>query len=431
MGPFLTLMSKTTRERERGKSPTEVSLAIYLLPTKTFAILQKICKQKTTTTKKLDTLTSKIAITEKVTSRITMKDPISTDGHPPPLASSALLLDNQNVPTIHTTTTTTQMNHDDDDGETLSSAHTSVVDSNSHDSRFYNYESTMLTVAVHPGAVRVYQSVGTEVCLSKGRLMGRQGTNDDTSISISITPDEEISVHAILVDEIDTRRVEELTETVVSTVTKTAFGDCDAEGDKGLYTIGLYTGVVLRSTGMPHGVGRMLYKHGRIYEGDWYVFFFYSVCCVIVKLVSACRFVFSDVSSSHLSMRLVLTDCLDCLWWFVLVGRSLFWVRIWQHPTTLLSGRTHTRLGFCFFMYTHHYILLCFCVSHRHNGYWNGDGYTRYSNGDCYKGGYKLNQRHGLGTFITNASLVYEGMFRHDKSNGRVRELALLSFLVQ
>jgi hypothetical protein len=41
----------------------------------------------------------------------------------------------------------------------------------------------------------------------------------------------------------------------------------DADGDEGIYT-----GVVLQSTGMPHGVGRMVYEDGRIYEGDWYVF---------------------------------------------------------------------------------------------------------------------------------------------------------------
>ena len=41
----------------------------------------------------------------------------------------------------------------------------------------------------------------------------------------------------------------------------------DPYGDKGIYT-----GVVLRSTGMPHGLGRMVYEEdGRIYEGDWYV----------------------------------------------------------------------------------------------------------------------------------------------------------------
>lgn len=39
----------------------------------------------------------------------------------------------------------------------------------------------------------------------------------------------------------------------------------DPYGDKGTYT-----GVVLRSTGMPHGLGRMIYEEdGRIYEGDW------------------------------------------------------------------------------------------------------------------------------------------------------------------
>jgi hypothetical protein len=42
----------------------------------------------------------------------------------------------------------------------------------------------------------------------------------------------------------------------------------DPYGDKGMYT-----GVVLRSTGMPHGLGRMIYEEdGRIYEGDWCVF---------------------------------------------------------------------------------------------------------------------------------------------------------------
>ncbi|KAG7370893.1 2-isopropylmalate synthase [Nitzschia inconspicua] len=39
----------------------------------------------------------------------------------------------------------------------------------------------------------------------------------------------------------------------------------DPYGDKGVYT-----GVVLRTTGMPHGLGRMIYEEdGRIFEGDW------------------------------------------------------------------------------------------------------------------------------------------------------------------
>ncbi|KAL3907470.1 MAG: hypothetical protein SGILL_008862 [Bacillariaceae sp.] len=39
----------------------------------------------------------------------------------------------------------------------------------------------------------------------------------------------------------------------------------DPYGDKGTYT-----GVVLRTTGMPHGLGRMIYEEdGRIYQGDW------------------------------------------------------------------------------------------------------------------------------------------------------------------
>jgi hypothetical protein len=51
----------------------------------------------------------------------------------------------------------------------------------------------------------------------------------------------------------------------------------DPYGDKGRYS-----GIVLRSTGMPHGSGLMEYEEdGRIYEGEWrhgrYVA--YSVCC--------------------------------------------------------------------------------------------------------------------------------------------------------
>jgi len=39
----------------------------------------------------------------------------------------------------------------------------------------------------------------------------------------------------------------------------------DPYGDKGTYT-----GVILQTTGMPHGLGRMIYEEdGRIYEGDW------------------------------------------------------------------------------------------------------------------------------------------------------------------
>jgi hypothetical protein len=49
----------------------------------------------------------------------------------------------------------------------------------------------------------------------------------------------------------------------------------DPYGDKGIYT-----GVVLRSTGgMPHGLGRMVYEEdGRIYEGDWYVVYNCHAC---------------------------------------------------------------------------------------------------------------------------------------------------------
>ena len=39
----------------------------------------------------------------------------------------------------------------------------------------------------------------------------------------------------------------------------------DPYGDKGTYT-----GVVLRNTGMPHGLGRMMYEEDRrVFEGDW------------------------------------------------------------------------------------------------------------------------------------------------------------------
>lgn len=38
----------------------------------------------------------------------------------------------------------------------------------------------------------------------------------------------------------------------------------DPFGDKGIFT-----GVLLRSTGMPHGSGRMIYEDGRTFEGGW------------------------------------------------------------------------------------------------------------------------------------------------------------------
>jgi hypothetical protein len=39
----------------------------------------------------------------------------------------------------------------------------------------------------------------------------------------------------------------------------------DSYGDRGVYT-----GTVLRSTGLPHGIGRIVYEDdGRIYDGDW------------------------------------------------------------------------------------------------------------------------------------------------------------------
>jgi hypothetical protein len=63
--------------------------------------------------------------------------------------------------------------------------------------------------------------------------------------------------------------------TVGQTVASSTYGEdrikvanrslLDPYGDKGIYT-----GVVLRTTGMPHGLGRMIYEEdGRIYEGDW------------------------------------------------------------------------------------------------------------------------------------------------------------------
>lgn len=46
----------------------------------------------------------------------------------------------------------------------------------------------------------------------------------------------------------------------------------DPYGDRGIYT-----GVVLRTTGMPHGLGRMVYEEdGRVFEGDWYVLYIYT-----------------------------------------------------------------------------------------------------------------------------------------------------------
>mmetsp|Transcript_19637 Transcript_19637/g.54798 ORF Transcript_19637/g.54798 Transcript_19637/m.54798 type:complete len:282 (+) Transcript_19637:3378-4223(+) len=64
-------------------------------------------------------------------------------------------------------------------------------------------------------------------------------------------------------------------ESMGQTVASSTFGDervkvvnkilLDPYGDKGTYT-----GVVLRNTGMPHGLGRMVYEEdNRVFEGDW------------------------------------------------------------------------------------------------------------------------------------------------------------------
>lgn len=69
--------------------------------------------------------------------------------------------------------------------------------------------------------------------------------------------------------------VEEDNQSLGQTVASSTYGEdrqkvvhktlLDPYGDKGVYT-----GVVLRTTGMPHGLGRMVYEEdGRIFEGDW------------------------------------------------------------------------------------------------------------------------------------------------------------------
>jgi hypothetical protein len=181
-----------------------------------------------------------------------------------------------------------------------SGAHTLSFASTDHDSRMPDLDSVAPEA---PGAVRVYPVAGTEIRLSKGGL-GGQGTSDnDTSIS---TPQDEAATELVeatlVVDENDTRvealrqENQALRQTVhwlekkatpnghhqgvpravkkkgdaissASSVTMSVFSTCDAEGDSGIYT-----GVVVHSTGMPHGVGRMEYKDGRIYVGEWYVF---------------------------------------------------------------------------------------------------------------------------------------------------------------
>jgi hypothetical protein len=185
-----------------------------------------------------------------------------------------------------------------------SGAHTLSFASPDHDSCF---NSTSTTGSVQPGAVRVHPVVGTEVRLSKGG----QGPSDDTIISL--TPDEVATVQqlveATLVDEDDTRVAlrrqnqalrqilqmfqnkttppnghhQEVPKVVknkrdnisfTSSMTMSVFSTRDARGDRGIYS-----GVVVHTTGMPHGVGRMVYADGRIYDGDWCVFS-YIVSCV-------------------------------------------------------------------------------------------------------------------------------------------------------
>lgn len=131
----------------------------------------------------------------------------------------------------------------------------------------------------------------------------------------------------------------------------------DPYGDKGTFT-----GVVLRSTGMPHGLGRMIYEEdGRIYEGDWYVAILWT---------------------AHVHLVLYAAPLL-----------------VPQHHCSLLG-----------FHYGFH---------DRRHGRWHGYGRASFSNGDSYEGEYKFDQRHGRGVYKWHDGRVFDGQFSEDKRHGK------------
>jgi len=97
------------------------------------------------------------------------------------------------------------------------------------------------------------------------RLLGDSGRFQNTQ---RLYPNTALGVHSNQGGESDA-------QTVGNTVATSTYGEdrqkvvnqivLDPYGDSGVYT-----GVILLSTGMPHGLGRMVYQDdGRTYEGDW------------------------------------------------------------------------------------------------------------------------------------------------------------------
>jgi DNA gyrase/topoisomerase IV subunit A len=94
----------------------------------------------------------------------------------------------------------------------------------------------------------------------------------DRFTPVYVAPSQPVKVAAAAVQE---EPVDDDGITIGQTVASSTYGEdrikvvqkelLDPYGDKGVYT-----GVVLRTTGMPHGLGRMIYEEdGRIFEGDW------------------------------------------------------------------------------------------------------------------------------------------------------------------
>jgi hypothetical protein len=59
-------------------------------------------------------------------------------------------------------------------------------------------------------------------------------------------------------------------------------------------------------------------------------------------------------------------------------------------------------------------------LSNREQGRRHGQGRASFSNGDSYKGEYKLGQKHGRGVFKWHSGTDYNGMFQEDKIHGKV-----------
>jgi hypothetical protein len=121
---------------------------------------------------------------------------------------------------------------------------------------------------------------------------------------------------------------------------------------------------------------------------------------------------------SRLSKFLVLTACFDCLYCGMDLSVNPFFGYESDNPKPLSFLVAYTRLVFrCLDVPLTTYNP---AYPNRQHGRWHGDGCASYSNGDSYKGEYKLGRRHGRGVYKWHTGAYYHGMLSEGKVHGKV-----------